>query len=84
MSMPELYAHYSREHTREDPNKKVGYKVFRDSWFVVSGTNGSLGYYIKVKRRGRQTLFFGLEYDENGHVITDANLAAMAKSFCPD
>jgi hypothetical protein len=64
--------------------KLVHYKVLKDSWFVVSGTDpsGDGGFYWKgVKRDKGGVSIMRLTYPENSSPLTIETLTAMSKSF---
>lgn len=48
-SVEELFAYESRGLVQPNPNLVVSYKRRKDNWFVVSGTEGSVGIYRRVQ-----------------------------------
>jgi hypothetical protein len=77
----QLYQQWAREHTKEDPNKVVNYKVQKQNWFVVSGRNGDRGYYVKGILRGDRVLYMCLEYDEDNSPLDDETVTEMSRAF---
>ncbi|HEV2047465.1 MAG TPA: hypothetical protein VGQ95_12820 [Chthoniobacterales bacterium] len=79
-----LYQEWIAEHTAERPNKKVHYKVFRDTWFVASGIDGQRGergFYVKAVNKGNNIVMMSLEYDENASPLTNQTLLKMVQAF---
>lgn len=65
----------------EHPNRVVTYKVFRNDWFVVSGTENGRIFYQKTVLRNSTFKTFRIEYDNNEKQTFDSITAFMARSF---
>jgi hypothetical protein len=79
-----LYQELAAEHTPAQPNKKVHYKPWRTSWFVVSGVDGERGergFYIKAVRKGNYAFLMSLDYDEDASPLTPRTLSTMVQGF---
>ena len=76
-----LYQDWIAEHTQARPNKKVHYKVLKDSWFVVSGIEGERGFYVKGVKKGNLVVLMSLDYDENASPLQTETLLVMSRSF---
>jgi len=80
-TIQQLYQEWTAEHTVRDPDKTVDYKVLRQDWFVVSGSDKTNDYYVKVAVRGPTAIFLCLEYPKDGGVFSKETLATLSKSF---
>jgi hypothetical protein len=67
----------------EHPNRVVTYKVLRNDWFVVSGTENGRGriFYQKTMLRDSTFKTFRIEYDKNEKQTFDSITAVIARSF---
>jgi hypothetical protein len=80
--LKEIYQQWAAEHTPSQPRKIVHYKVFRDNWFVASGTDGERGFYIKgVKKGDGIVIFMYLQYNENTAPFSKDTFNAMSRGF---
>lgn len=80
-TLSSVYNDLAKEHTAQEPQKLVDYKVLRDKWCVVSGNNGPGGYYVKVVLRGEMFLYMCLEYDQKESPLSPEQLTAMSQAF---
>jgi S1-C subfamily serine protease len=80
-TLAKIYSEWAAEHTAADPGKVVDYKVLRDGWFVVSGRDGSRGFYVKGVLRQETLLLMCLEYDAEDDVLTEQDITIMSRSF---
>ena len=76
-----LYQEWMAEHTKTRPNKTVHYRVLRDNWFVVSGTEGERGFYVKGVKKGKLVVMISLDYVENASPLKTETLLMMSRSF---
>jgi hypothetical protein len=65
----------------EHPNRVVTYKVLRNDWFVVSGTEDGRIFYQKTMLRNSTFKTFRIEYDKNEKQTFDSITAFIARSF---
>lgn len=66
----------------EEKGASVTYKVFRNTFFVVSGReNGRIFYQKTMEGAGGAFLTFMIEYDVSKRRIYDAAVTKMVKSF---
>jgi hypothetical protein len=65
----------------EHPNRVVTYKVLRDDWFVVSGTENARIFYQKTMLRNSTFKTFRIEYEKNEKQTFDSITAFIARSF---
>jgi len=83
-----LARHYKRCATEEivagQKNRHVQYKLLKDSWFVVSGTDasGMGGFYWKgIRAPTGGVNLMQLNYPENSTPLSDETLTAISRSF---
>jgi hypothetical protein len=67
--------------TTEHPNRDVTYKVLRNNWFVVSGSENGRIFYQKTMLRNSTFKTFRIEYDKNEKQTFDSITAFIARSF---
>ena len=79
--LSEIYRKWTAQHTKEQPNKTVEYKVLKRGWFVVSGVDGRQGFYIKGVQKGPNVIFMHLRYDEDACPIREDTITTMSRSF---
>jgi hypothetical protein len=65
----------------EHPNRVVTYKVLRNDWFVVSGTENGRIFYQKTMLRNSTFKSFRIEYDKSEKQTFDSITAVIARSF---
>lgn len=65
----------------EHSNRVVTYKVLRNDWFVVSGTENGRIFYQKTMLRNSTFKTFRIEYDKNEKQTFDSITAFIARSF---
>jgi hypothetical protein len=79
-SLREVFEQESGRST-EHPNRIVTYKVLRDDWFVVSGTENGRVFYQKTMLRDTTFKTFRIEYDQSQKRTFDSITAVIARSF---
>lgn len=77
----EFYREESRGGSSQHPNRIVTYNVFKNNWFVVSGTDGGRIFYQKTVFRKDEFLTFSIEYDQSAKGTFDAITAVISRSF---
>jgi hypothetical protein len=65
----------------EHPNRVVTYKVLRNDWFVVSGTENGRIFYQKTMLRNSTFKSFRIEYDKSEKQTFDPITVFIARSF---
>jgi hypothetical protein len=69
---------------REQPTRRIDYKVMRQTWCVISGVLGdkeNTGFYIKALRKGNGVVYMHLKYNEDQPALTEETMTTMSRSF---
>ncbi|GEM_PF-3190832 len=79
-----LKAEYSAAlKSRSSGNGKVTYKVFKEDWFVLSGTDGNDIFYNKSQLFGKVLGTWELKYDKSQKKIFDPLVKPLVTTFGP-
>ncbi len=83
ISLKENYENTLKE-TEEDPTKKIGLKIVKQDWFVISYQKGSTINYLKkrivVDAYGENRIFYlEFEYPESERKVFDAIIPKLTK-----
>lgn len=85
-SVADAYRDCLVEKPNVGPQFTIGYKAFRNDWFVVSGefrsgSSNGRGFYIKGVKAGGSVLFMQIEYKEENCPFSEDTFTAMSQSF---
>lgn len=75
------YQQLFRRLSTETRNRRIEYKLFRNDYFIVSGTNRGKDFYLRVFRTGRDTRGFSLSWDNKVSALMDRVAVAMSNSL---
>jgi hypothetical protein len=80
-TLQQAFAETSASRAKDHPGRVVSYKVLRQDWFAVSGTENGKIFYQKTFLKSGVFKTLRLEYDETQKAIYDSITAAISKSF---
>lgn len=61
--------------------KGIGYKILKDTWYVISGKEGGEIFYMKTIIKNGQTHYLRISYQTSQKEIFDSILPRISKSF---
>ena len=78
-----VFKEESQSHTRQNPKREVTYKIKKNNWFVVSGTDRENIFYKKAiyDVKDNQFINFEISYPKSKRAQYDSITAAIAKSM---
>jgi hypothetical protein len=84
--LAKVYAECATEHSPQAPSKTVQYKIFKPTWFVVSGDLGpeadaSIGFYTKGVKKDSSVVIMYFQWREDDFPFSQETFTAMSRGF---
>jgi hypothetical protein len=76
-----VYDDYVNQFHAASGRRTIDYKVVKDTWFVVSGSSRTTGYYVKGVKHGDSVFVMQLEYAGAVCKIPAAMVTEMSRAF---
>jgi hypothetical protein len=76
-----VYDEYVKQFEAASDHRMIDYKVVKDTWFVVSGSSRTTGYYVKGVRHGDDVFVMELDYVGAVCRIPGSMVAEMSHAF---
>jgi hypothetical protein len=76
-----VYDNYVKQFEAAPEHRTIDYKVVKDTWFVVSGSTKTTGYYVKGVRHGEDIFVMDLNYVGAVCRIPASMVAQMSHAF---
>lgn len=80
-TLQQAFAEASASRAKDHPGRVVSYKVMRQDWFAISGTENGRIFYQKTFLKNGVFKTLGIEYDESQKAIYDSITTVISKSF---